>query len=118
MALEKYATKLEYIDYLIRTCSTGTPDQFAYKVGVSKSSLFRYLTFMKSLKAPIDYSHSKQSYYYTSDGKFHLGFVKPLPMEELKQNTGGWSFLQKKQQKFSHSQNMTLSFFILPAEDK
>lgn len=47
---------------------TGSPKEFALKLGVSERSVFNYISYMKSeLEAPIVYDSQKESYYYTND---------------------------------------------------
>ena len=44
---------------------TGKPTQFAEKIGVSKRTLYEYLSFMKNeLNAPIVFNREKESYRY------------------------------------------------------
>ena len=59
--------RLEHIDNLIRIKGTGTPDQLAHRLGMSRRSLFDYLNLMK---APIKYCSHRQSYYYETEGRF------------------------------------------------
>ena len=56
------------MDYLIARKSTGSPAEFAEKLGISRSALFQYLQEMKSMGVDIHYSNSNRSYYY-ADGK-------------------------------------------------
>lgn len=68
-------TKIERMDLLIRTQSTGRPNEFAEKMGISPRSLFNYLSFMKDqLAAPIKYSNEMQSYYYEEKGSIKMGW--------------------------------------------
>jgi len=68
-------TKIERMDLLIRTQSTGRPNEFAEKMGISPRSLFNYLSFMKDqLSAPIKYSNEMQSYYYEEKGSIKMGW--------------------------------------------
>jgi len=44
---------------------TGKPSQFAEKIGISKRTLYEYLSFMKNeLNAPIVFNREKESYEY------------------------------------------------------
>ena len=57
------------MDRLIQTKQTGTPSDFAQKMSISKSMLFRYIKFMKDeLGCPISYSKSNSRYEYALDG--------------------------------------------------
>lgn len=66
----KYIYRLENIDTIIRTKSSGTPQQFARKIGLSRSKLFIYLNLMKELGAPIRYNKERGCYYYECIGEF------------------------------------------------
>lgn len=56
------------MDILIQKKRTGTPNEFAEKVGVSRSSIFRYIQEMKvSFRAPIDYCDIRKSYRYREE---------------------------------------------------
>lgn len=67
---------LTRMDSLIRYQCTGKPSTFAGKLNISERSLFNYLAWMKSLGAPIRYSHSRESYIYMVEGSFLIGFVR------------------------------------------
>jgi response regulator of citrate/malate metabolism len=61
--------KIRFIDEYIQSMQTDKPEEFARKLNISKSMLFRYLNYMKAeLKAPISYNRVKQSYQYEEKG--------------------------------------------------
>ena len=63
--------KIILIDQFIKTKSTGTPDELALKIGLTKRSIFHYVKFMKEeLNAPIAYSSQRCSYVYEEVGSF------------------------------------------------
>lgn len=64
MSLKKYVLIFNRIDNLIKIQATGTPDEMAFKLGVSKRQLFNYLKDMKDLGYEIEYSPIINSYYY------------------------------------------------------
>lgn len=68
--------RIERIDYHIRTRSTGTPAQFARKLGMSQSQLFQIMKIMREIMdAPVYYSKTEQSYCYEENVKFFWGFM-------------------------------------------
>lgn len=70
-------TKIERIDLLIRTNSTGRPFVLASKLGISKRTLYNYINFMRDrYGAPIIFSAEKQSYVYLEPGEFKIGWYK------------------------------------------
>ncbi len=69
-------TKIERMDLLIRTNSTGRPVDFARKMGMSSRSLYNYINYMKTkLNAPVEYSSNMQSYFYKDKGSIKLGWI-------------------------------------------
>lgn len=60
----------EYVDLvarfhaLVMSRCTGTPDSFAYKLGISRSSLYNLLEEIQSYGIEIEYSRSRQSFQY------------------------------------------------------
>lgn len=68
--------KLERLDYLIRTKSTGAPAELARKLNLSERCTYNYLDLLKRQGAPISYCRKRNSYYYEEAGRFHFVFVK------------------------------------------
>lgn len=67
--------KLNRIDFMIRLKATGNPALFAERIGISETTLFEYLAFMKEFGAPIRYERARKSYYYAFEGSFCVKFV-------------------------------------------
>jgi predicted DNA-binding transcriptional regulator YafY len=76
MSLLKYVERLKKMDDLIIKKSTGNAEEFAKKINVSSSQLFKELKEMKELGAPIQYSHQKRSYFYSRNCKMVLDFIE------------------------------------------
>ncbi|MEW7289741.1 hypothetical protein [Aquimarina sp. 2304DJ70-9] len=75
---------IERIDQLIRMQATGSPDELAYRLGISKTKLYRIIKVMKQLDAPIEYDFSIQSFVYEQAVGFTIGFfTRELPSNEL-----------------------------------
>ena len=67
--------RLQRLDYLFRSRSTGTPAELAKKLSLSKSQLFLIIKTMKQeLGAPIHYSRTYQTYMYKRNSRFRFGF--------------------------------------------
>lgn len=67
--------QISRLDRLIRRKSTGSPEQLAEKLGLSRSSLFEIISYLKEeMEAPIRYDRHRLSYFYEYIPKFHLGF--------------------------------------------
>lgn len=61
--------QLARLDQLIRLKATGSPNQLAEKIGLSRRQLLRDIAKLREVGFPIDYSKSKQSYYYSDTVK-------------------------------------------------
>lgn len=70
--------RLETLDYLIFSRSTGTPDQLARRLSISKRSLYEFLALMKDLGAPIAYNRALRTYYYLERGSISIRFKKAI----------------------------------------
>lgn len=65
------------IDSLIRLKCTGSPENLAHQLGISKRQTLKILKHMKEdLKAPIKYNSFRQTYFYTEEVVFVFGFQK------------------------------------------
>ncbi|GAB4465348.1 MAG: hypothetical protein OHK0057_01980 [Thermoflexibacter sp.] len=70
---------------------TGSAEQLASKLGISRSTLFETLNLMKDYGAEIAYCPHRQTYYYTQEGRFEIGF-KPknkLSKDDMEKISGG-----------------------------
>ncbi|GGX07843.1 hypothetical protein [Aquimarina muelleri] len=65
---------IERMDQFIRMRATGGPDEFASRMGISKTKLYRTIQLMKKLNAPVAYDIAEQSYVYAEAGEFTFGF--------------------------------------------
>ena len=64
MKLLEILERYQQIDRLIKRQSTGTPKEFADKLGISKSQLFNYLEDLRDRGAAISYNKTLGSYIY------------------------------------------------------
>ncbi len=101
---------IERVHLLIRRRGTGSPEELADKLGVSKSSVHRVIETMKSFGAPIVFNISRQSYEYEYPVEFYFGFFSNAKIKEIdgKEIHGG--ILKKPQINFSQCQNLRLAF--------
>jgi predicted DNA-binding transcriptional regulator YafY len=72
--------RLERLDFFIRTKATGTPEQLASKLGISRSTLYDYIAIMKQRGAPISFSRDRKCFYYKTEGRFRFTYS---PAREL-----------------------------------
>lgn len=92
--------RLIYLDYLIRTHTTGTPEQLAQKLGLSTSGWYRLRdVLVNDLDWPLAFDPYRCTYYYTENVMFVFGF-KRLDAGEAARINGGAAFFSEN---FSHS---------------
>jgi len=65
---------IEQIDQRIRLKATGTPDEFAQKLGVSKRTIYRIIESLKEIGCPIYYDRYKETYKYQRKGSLIFKF--------------------------------------------
>ncbi len=73
MRLMEHFRLLERADGLIRRKATGRPEEFAARLNLTRSALYRRLDDLKSVGAPIKYCRNSKSFYY--DEPFRLPFL-------------------------------------------
>ena len=75
--MTRYIERIKYIDYLIRTKTTGCPKELAVKLKLSERMVYEYInTLRKDFSAPIKYSRVQQTYYYEFDGSIKMEWIK------------------------------------------
>ncbi len=74
---------IERIDQFIRLQATGSPEEFAFRLGISKTKLYRIINTMKELNAPIKYDITIQSFVYKEIVSFKCGFYSRQPYKEV-----------------------------------
>lgn len=89
MPILKYIERIRLFDCLIKRKATGNYDQFAEKLGISKSVLYKMIEDLKLEGIPIGYDKYRQSFYYQEPGELKiLCFEKcrklnPIEMENI-----------------------------------
>lgn len=73
MSLLKYVDRLNRMHDLIKRQCTGTSEEFAEKLGLSRSVLMDNIREMKELGASIGYNSLKRSYFYEQDFSIIIG---------------------------------------------
>jgi predicted DNA-binding transcriptional regulator YafY len=68
MNLYKQLRRMDRLDRMLQTRSTGTPKELAQKLELSPSHVYQIIRSLKSdFNAPIYYSRTEQSYYYDEE---------------------------------------------------
>lgn len=83
MSLTKYLVRAIRMDKLILLKATGTPEEFASKLGIRRSTLFQALQEMRILGADIKYSNESQTYYYAGKRRIRINLENVLSEEEI-----------------------------------
>jgi Predicted transcriptional regulator len=87
MSLLKYIGRLKRMDDLIRRKATGTPDEFAERLGISKSMLMINLAEIKEMGVMIEFDSVKQTYMYVNGCGLRIEFE--VPIEDMNRLKGG-----------------------------
>ena len=72
MELKNEIHRLNRLHRLIKMCNTGSPDELAHKLHISKRHLYNVLDNLRALGAKIDYSRSDYTFYYTNSFELNL----------------------------------------------
>ncbi len=90
--LEEQINLIEQLDQLIRLKATGSPEQLANRLNISRAGLFRLMDIMKHLNAPIKFDIYLQSYVYEKNVCFKFGFyTTELDTVKAKEINGGFN---------------------------
>jgi hypothetical protein len=55
---------IQRMDYLIKRKSTGPPESFQRKLGLSKPTFYRFIETIKDLGCEVDYCKGRETYLY------------------------------------------------------
>ncbi len=75
MKLFEYIDRVNLLNNLIAAKRTGTPDELAKRLYLSKSRLFRVIEDLKLKGALINYSREARTYYYTNNFKMQISLL-------------------------------------------
>ncbi len=83
--------RLKKMNRLIKEECTGTPLQFANRLGVSQSHLYRCIEEVRDLGAPIGFCRTRQTYFYQNDFELKVSYSIQLVSEHMtKKIVGGY----------------------------
>lgn len=93
MKIFETVERFDLIYKLISEERTGTANEFAHKVGLSRSQLFNYLDYLKSYDIEIHYDLNRNSYVIGNDVKIEIQQpIRILKDNELVSIDGGNSY--------------------------
>lgn len=94
MKVFKYLDRIRRMHRLLINRSTGTPEECAHQLGISRTTLYELIDELRSQGAQITYSKSSRTFYYREPFDIIiLCSMKPLSLNETKEFQGGIIFL-------------------------
>jgi Predicted transcriptional regulator len=91
MKVFEYLDRISLMNKLVLRRSTGTPEEFAHQLGVSRTSLYELIDELRSRGAPIVYSKSVKTFYYKEPFDIQITCnLKPMTCQEEKKYSGGF----------------------------
>ncbi len=92
MSLEEKRRLILSLDQLIRSKTTGTAIHLSQRLGISRSTFFRLIDYMREdLFAPVFFDEDKGRYCYAQDGIIIIRFLphEMIDMAQAKKILGG-----------------------------
>jgi biotin operon repressor len=113
MKVFEFLDRISMMHKLVLRQKTGTPDEFARKLGVSRTTLYDLIDELKSRGVPIVYSKSAKTFFYRQPFDIDVTCsLRPLTYGEEKKSTGGINISSKIL--FSRTLHSDLSMVTLP----
>ena len=96
MKVFEYLDRISMMHKLVSRQKTGTPEEFAHRLGVSRTSLYELIDELRSRGAPIAYSKSSKTFFYSQPYDIAVTCtLRPLTYNEAKETTGGIKIFSK-----------------------
>lgn len=76
MSFQNELNIISRIDFLVRTRRTGSAQELSLHLGISQRKLYRVISDMRDLGAPISWSRESYSYIYKRPGKLEMKFME------------------------------------------
>jgi biotin operon repressor len=67
---------IERLDQLIKLKATGSADDLATRLSVTRSTVYELIECMRNMGADINYCKQRKSFYYESEKFLAIGFVE------------------------------------------
>jgi hypothetical protein len=113
MKLFEYLDRISMVHKLVSRKRTGTPEEFAGRLGVSRTSLYELIDELRSRGAPIVYSKSAKTFLYSEPYDIAVTCsLRPLTYAEEKESAGGINISSKIL--FFRTMHSDLSIATLP----
>ena len=102
--------RLTRINRLISSEKTGTPEEFACYLHISRRRLFELLDELRTIGVKIDYSRQRGTYYYSNGHEIELSYsLKIISKENAKVIFGGNCALFLQRAFFVHPARIILT---------
>ncbi len=93
MKIFEYLERIERFGKLLKQRRTGTPNEFAGRLGISRTSMYEMIDELKSKGAPIVYSKSARTFYLDEPFEISVSCIlRPISEDEEKKYSGGSIF--------------------------
>jgi predicted DNA-binding transcriptional regulator YafY len=113
MKVFEYLDRISMMHKLVSRQKTGTPEEFAQQLGISRTSLYELIDELRSRGAPIVYSKSAKTFFYRQPYDIAVTCsLRPLSYNEEQENSGGINIFSKIL--FFRTLLYDLSMVILP----
>jgi biotin operon repressor len=113
MKVFEYLDRISVMHKLVLRQKTGTPEEFARQLGVSRTSLYELIDELRSRGVPIAYSKSARTFFYRIPYDIAISCtLRPLTYNEEKESYGGLNIFPKIL--FFRTLLSDLSMVILP----
>ena len=90
MKIFEYLDRISMMHKLVSRQKTGTPEEFASQLGVSRTSLYEMIDELRSRGVPIAYSKSAKTFFYRQPYDIDVTCsLRPLTYIEEKESSGG-----------------------------
>lgn len=99
--------RLQRMNQLIKNERTGTPEEFAGKLGISRRQLYSYIESIKDMGADIGYSKNRRTFYFCNGHEVEISYSFKIISKELSKTTnGGFSINFFQRAFFMHRTNL------------
>jgi len=96
MKVFEYLDRISLMHKLVSRQKTGTPEEFARQLGVSRTSLYELIDELRLRGVPIAYSKSAKTFFYRQPYDIAVSCsLKPLTYDEEKDNSGGLNLFSR-----------------------
>jgi len=96
MKVFEFLDRISMMHKLVLRQKTGTPEEFAHQLGVSRTTLYELIDELKSRGVPIVYSKSAKTFFYKQPYDIAVTCsLRPLTIKEEKESSGGINYFPK-----------------------